>query len=537
MEREHEMTSKEANQHLQSAVDDCLVDSYIASGMKGTKKNSLDQEGFRIPIEKDDWEKGSHDWYCYECHKPGEVMLCTECHRVCHPKCAPEDAKGSKFVCYVCKEVEAVRKKPRIRRKELNRLLYYTVVRLKEKTRELHRMGLKDEPQKFSRFMYMYMDLNTMEIKTKQKKYKYLEQFRADAQVIYHNVFICFGEHGAMAQLARIMINDCQYDLDEIKLCKDCYYYSNAKPKDWFAKPCRPPHELVYAKQKGFCYWPAKVISVSDAGYDVRFFGGWHQRAVIPPHNVKPIDTNEKSLNVKRTQGYNKARAELHKLQQCTEQHSEDDDLDGDDDEEEEIPVPIKKQKIMKQEEKETEAISSSYSVPDKPAPTPEDANMVTSSEDKIHSPRIISSTDIGTQTPKKVGRPPHKAVQTDPQITNSSSGLSDCEGKLNDVKSRLKGDQKDDKEKLLKEQAERREVDRVRRQTEERCKQEYMEEMKKLAQKHKAEISSTKKKQWCYNCEEEAMYHCCWNTSYCSIKCQQEHWHKEHKRMCRRKR
>lgn len=32
-------------------------------------------------------------------------------------------------------------------------------------------------------------------------------------------------------------------------------------------------------------------------------------------------------------------------------------------------------------------------------------------------------------------------------------------------------------------------------------------------------------------------MYHCCWNTSYCSIKCQQEHWHREHKRMCRRKR
>lgn len=40
-----------------------------------------------------------------------------------------------------------------------------------------------------------------------------------------------------------------------------------------------------------------------------------------------------------------------------------------------------------------------------------------------------------------------------------------------------------------------------------------------------------------CYNCEEEAMYHCCWNTSYCSIKCQQEHWHAEHKRTCRRKR
>jgi hypothetical protein len=24
------------------------------------------------------------------------------------------------------------------------------------------------------------------------------------------------------------------------------------------------------------------------------------------------------------------------------------------------------------------------------------------------------------------------------------------------------------------------------------------------------------KKKQWCYNCEAEAIYWCCWNTAYC---------------------
>lgn len=39
-----------------------------------------------------------------------------------------------------------------------------------------------------------------------------------------------------------------------------------------------PPHELVYAKQKGFSYWPAKVIRVNNTVYDVRFFGGYHQR-------------------------------------------------------------------------------------------------------------------------------------------------------------------------------------------------------------------------------------------------------------------
>lgn len=41
------------------------------------------------------------------------------------------------------------------------------------------------------------------------------------------------------------------------------------------------------------------------------------------------------------------------------------------------------------------------------------------------------------------------------------------------------------------------REVERARRQAEERCKEQYMEEMKKLAQKHKTEISAAKKKQW----------------------------------------
>ena len=39
-----------------------------------------------------------------------------------------------------------------------------------------------------------------------------------------------------------------------------------------------PAHELVFAKQKGFCYWPAKVIQIRENEYDVRFFGARHQR-------------------------------------------------------------------------------------------------------------------------------------------------------------------------------------------------------------------------------------------------------------------
>merc|ERR1719327_1683533 len=43
-------------------------------------------------------------------------------------------------------------------------------------------------------------------------------------------------------------------------------------------------------------------------------------------------------------------------------------------------------------------------------------------------------------------------------------------------------------------------------------------------AEKQKA-ITETKKKQWCANCSKEAIFYCCWNTSYCDYPCQQAHW------------
>jgi len=70
-----------------------------------------------------------------------------------------------------------------------------------------------------------------------------------------------------------------------------------------------------------------------------------------------------------------------------------------------------------------------------------------------------------------------------------------------------------------------------------ERLKADHTTELENLAEKNKTELSESKRKQWCYNCEAEAIYWCCWNTAYCSTDCQQSHWHREHKRMCRRKR
>ena len=90
---------------------------------------------------------------------------------------------------------------------------------------------------------------------------------------IVHILLSIISVHSNMADLARQMFRDCTYDLKDITMCRDCYRYANERQeKYWFCKPCRPFHELVYAKQKGFPYWPAKVIRVLEGGqnYDVR---------------------------------------------------------------------------------------------------------------------------------------------------------------------------------------------------------------------------------------------------------------------------
>merc|ERR1712110_1373283 len=55
---------------------------------------------------------------------------------------------------------------------------------------------------------------------------------------------------------------------------------------------------------------------------------------------------------------------------------------------------------------------------------------------------------------------------------------------------------------------------------------QRTVENIKKQAEAEKQKaISETKKKQWCANCTKEAIFYCCWNTSYCDYPCQQAHW------------
>uniref|UniRef100_A0A5S6QU96 MYND-type domain-containing protein n=1 Tax=Trichuris muris TaxID=70415 RepID=A0A5S6QU96_TRIMR len=80
-----------------------------------------------------------------------------------------------------------------------------------------------------------------------------------------------------------------------------------------------------------------------------------------------------------------------------------------------------------------------------------------------------------------------------------------------------------------------RRELDSTRDELNARYAHQLKFELQKLKDRHKKQLEEIKKKQWCYQCESEAIYYCCWNTSYCSVECQQEHW-ATHRSSCRRK-
>jgi protein kinase C-binding protein 1 len=79
---------------------------------------------------------------------------------------------------------------------------------------------------------------------------------------------------------AKSLVRQCKMEMTEIDTCPECYENANTK-KNWFVEVCSRPHILLWAKLKGFPYWPAKAMAVNASLVDVRFFGK-HDKAWLP---------------------------------------------------------------------------------------------------------------------------------------------------------------------------------------------------------------------------------------------------------------
>uniref|UniRef100_A0A2D4LPP9 Zinc finger MYND domain-containing protein 11 n=2 Tax=Micrurus spixii TaxID=129469 RepID=A0A2D4LPP9_9SAUR len=576
MSRVHGMHPKETTRQLSLAVKDGLVVETLTVGCKGSKAG-IEQEGYWLPgdeiaysmqsiswtTEMKDWETETHDWYCFECHFPGEVLICDLCFRVYHSKCLSDEFRlrdsSSPWQCPVCRSI----KKKNTSKQEMSTYLRFIVSRMKERAIDLNKKGKDNKHPMYRRLVHTAVDVPTIQEKVNEGKYRSYEEFKADAQLLLHNTVIFYGVDSEQADIARMLYKDTCHELDELQLCKNCFYLSNARPDNWFCYPCIPNHELVWAKMKGFGFWPAKVMQKEDNQVDVRFFGHHHQRAWIPSENIQDITVNIHRLHVKRSMGWKKACDELELHQRFLRDgrfwKSKNEDK-GEEEAESSISSTSNEQLKVTQEPRAKKGRRNQSVEPKKEEPEPE-TEAVSSSQEIPTMPQPIEKISVSTQT-KKLSASSPKMLHLSTQTSNDGACQNMCHEKytktFSDLKDRIKADHKRETERVVREAIEKlrsemeeekrqavnraianmqTECDRKTKQVKEKCKEEFLEEVKKLASQHKQLISQTKKKQWCYNCEEEAMYHCCWNTSYCSIKCQQEHWHAEHKRTCRRKR
>ncbi|KAG8197419.1 hypothetical protein JTE90_014904 [Oedothorax gibbosus] len=531
MKRVYNLNPPDFERQLKFAVSDELVVLKKSVGCKGAKVG-IEQDGYRIPDEEQ--ERDGHDWYCFECHRGGEVILCSTCHRVYHELCVSDDSET--FVCPVCKE-NPEKFIATFKKSELNTLLSFTCIRLKEKTRELHRIPHPDDEKwRYTYLIYEPMDLITMEDKMKNCEYVSLAEFYTDAQQIVHNVSVYFGMQSTIAEMARQMLIDCEYDLAEIVRCANCYKMSNSKNnKLWFCQPCDPPHELVYAKLRGYPYWPAKIIKKYDTWYDVRFFGAKHQRGQIDLGFVKPISTSYKKLGVKKTASFDRAYNELRHHMRLVEEASKKD--------------PSAKNQSPTKILEEVNGVAMQDSPKLKNGPGRKRKSTTTPAAAKAPSAKKPVTVPVKknkkfyqesptSSSPKN--NPEDAVILEDHNFVSSSSQETVSHSSIGvQTDKELTGDLEAEKQKSVSAAVDKlkREHKEAQRKAEESRKEAHELQVVKMIEQHRLEISETKKKQWCYNCESEAIYHCCWNTSYCSVECQQVHWHKEHKRTCRRKR
>ncbi|XP_018122643.1 zinc finger MYND domain-containing protein 11 isoform X2 [Xenopus laevis] len=564
MTRVHGMHPKEITRQLSLAVKDGLIVETLTVGCKGSKAG-IEQEGYWLPGDEIDWETETHDWYCFECHMPGEVMMCDQCFRVYHPKCLPDDLRlrdsSNHWQCPICKSM----KKKNNNKQEMGKYLRFIVSRMKERAIELNKKGKDSKHPMYRRLVHTTIDVSTINEKVTEGKYKSYDEFKADAQLLLHNTIIFYGDDSEQVDVAKVLYKDTCHELDELQLCKNCFYLSNARPENWFCYPCIPNHELVWAKMKGFGFWPAKVMQKEDNQVDVRFFGHHHQRAWIPSDNIQEITVNVHQLHVKRSMGWKKACDELDLHQRFLREgrfyKSKGEDK-GEEEAESSISSTSNDQHKASQEPRAKKGRRNQNVEPKKEEQEPEpETEAVSSSQEIPPVPSPVEKVSVCTQTKKPSAPSPrmlHRSTQTNNDLTCQNLCHDKYSKIFNEYKERMGVDNKRETERVVREaldklrvemEEEKRqavnkavstaqaELEKKCKQVKEKCKEEFVEEIKKLAAQHKQLISQTKKKQWCYNCEEEAMYHCCWNTSYCSIKCQQEHWHAEHKRTCRRKR
>lgn len=194
---------------------------------------------------------------------------------------------------------------------QLSYLLKFALQKMKQPGTEPFQkpVSLEQHPD-YAEYIFHPMDLCTLERNIKKKMYGCTEAFLADVKWILHNCIIYNGGNHKLTATAKVIVKICEHEMNEIEVCPECYLSACQKRDNWFCEPCSQPHPLVWAKLKGFPFWPAKALRDKDGQVDARFFGQ-HDRAWVPINNCY-LMSKEIPFSVKKTKSiFNSAMQEM----------------------------------------------------------------------------------------------------------------------------------------------------------------------------------------------------------------------------------
>ncbi|XP_041433061.1 protein kinase C-binding protein 1 isoform X3 [Xenopus laevis] len=264
-------------------------------------------------------QDGRNDFYCWVCHREGQVLCCELCPRVYHAKCLKLTAEPEgDWFCPECEKItvaECIETQSKamtmLTIEQLSYLLKFALQKMKQPGTEPFQkpVSLEQHPD-YAEYIFNPMDLSTLEKNVKKKMYGCTEAFLAEAKWILHNCIIYNGGNHKLTQTAKVIIKICEHEMNEIEVCPECYLAACQKRESWFCEPCSNPHPLVWAKLKGFPFWPAKALRDKDGQVDARFFGQ-HDRAWVPMNNCY-LMSKEIPFSVKKTKSiFNSAMQEM----------------------------------------------------------------------------------------------------------------------------------------------------------------------------------------------------------------------------------
>ncbi|XP_078274859.1 MYND-type zinc finger-containing chromatin reader ZMYND8 isoform X7 [Rhinoraja longicauda] len=269
-------------------------------------------------------QDGRNDFYCWVCHREGQVLCCELCPRVYHAKCLKLNAEPEgDWFCPECEKItvaECIETQSKamtmLTIDQLSYLLKFALQKMKQPGTEPFQkpVSLEQHPD-YAEYIFHPMDICTLEKNVKKKMYGCTEAFLADVKWILHNCIIyngdfCVAANHKLTATAKVIIKICEHEMNEIEVCPECYLAACQKRDNWFCEPCSNPHPLVWAKLKGFPFWPAKALRDKDGQVDARFFGQ-HDRAWVPINNCY-LMSREIPFSVKKTKSiFNSAMQEM----------------------------------------------------------------------------------------------------------------------------------------------------------------------------------------------------------------------------------